>query len=115
MEPRAAQPHHRDTYLPDAPRERLAFRHAHHSAASPIVHVIKTGIMLSPLVLSEFVKDPNQIHKYTRMSILTATLADQIDYAIRCHADKERERCQERSWADRSRSSEENAERSWSR
>jgi hypothetical protein len=113
MEPRETQPLHRDAYPPS--HERVAFRHAHRSAASPIVHILKTAIMLSPLVLTEFVKDPNRTFKFTRMSILGATLVDQIDYALRCHRDKERERCPDKSWVERSRYSEDNAERSRSR
>lgn len=108
MEPRAVQPEHRNIDQEDErPRaQSIPVRHLHHGAASPIVHVLKTAIMLSPLVASEFIKDPSRTYKWSRIAIGGATLLDQVDYALRCARDKEREQ----SWVDRSRSQEERRE-----
>jgi hypothetical protein len=104
MDSREAQPHHRDFY-PQDERQRaytIPLKTHHHSAASPVVHVLKTAVMLSPLIASEFVKDPSRTWKWSRIAIGAATILDQVDYAIRCHKDNERERCG--SWVERSRS-----------
>ena len=101
MHARATQPEKQDR-----PEERHSYVQVRHdrSAASPVVHVLKTAIMLSPLIASEFVKDPSRTFKWSRIAIGGATLLDQVDYAMRCSRDNERQR-EDRTWADRCRPS----------
>jgi hypothetical protein len=106
MEPRAAQPHHDDNYPSSEHPQRIPVTRFRRNAASPVVHVFKTAIMLAPLVASEFIKDPSRTWKWSRIALGAATILDQVDYAIKCHKDNERERPQEQSWVDRSRPSE---------
>jgi hypothetical protein len=95
--------------------ERVPFRRVHSSHISPVVHIARTAATLSPLLLQEFVEDPNKRWRYARMAILGATLIDQIAFAVTAGREsKERQRCEDRSWVDRSRP-QENADRTVSR
>jgi hypothetical protein len=116
MEPREAQPNHRDANPPDEQRhERLAFKRVHHTHVSPIAHFLRTTTALSPLLLQEFVKDPEKRWRYARIAILGTTLVDQLVYAYNSNKQAhERERCHEKSWVERSRYSDDSG-RGWSR
>jgi hypothetical protein len=115
MDQRETQPHPHESHWQRDYSQSIPARRVHHGAASPVVHVLKSAIMLAPLVASEFVKDPSRTWKWSRIAFGGALLLDQVDYALRCHKDNERERCHEQSWAERSRPSNDNIERSWSR
>ena len=114
MDPREAQPHHYDSHWQRDYTERIQPRRPHHSAASPVIHALKSAIMLAPLIASEFVKDQSRAYKWSRIAMGAALFVDQLGYAIQCHNDKERDRRHEESWVERSRT-QDNAERSWSR
>jgi hypothetical protein len=101
---RWADQHRNSGPCPSALPQRQAFQYSR-TAASPIVHAVKTLAMLSPLVVSEFVKDPDKQFKYARMAILGATLIDQVMWATHVRRDaKERQRCRKELWAERCRS-----------
>ncbi|MBV9506227.1 MAG: hypothetical protein JO323_14600 [Acidobacteriia bacterium] len=110
MQQADGQPNHHEGHWQRQYEQAIPVRRPHHGAASPVVHVLKSAIMLAPLVASEFVKDAGRAFKWSRIAMGGAVLLDQVDYAIRCHKDKEREQ----SWADRTRSSSE-PEHAWSR
>jgi hypothetical protein len=77
-----------------APSERLAFRQSH-TWISPAAHWLKTAGILSPLLIHEFVKDPEQRWRYTRIALVaTAALAQGL-YAQRIHREREARRGQQ--------------------
>lgn len=83
--PQASLPHARTL---SAPSERLAF-HRPQTSASNVGHWLKTAGILSPLLIHEFVKDPEERWRYTRIALVaTAALAQGL-YAARIHRERE--------------------------
>ena len=73
---------------------RQAFHHPR-TALSATGHWLKTLGMLSPLIIGEFVKDPERRWRYTRMAIIATAALTQGLYAQRLQKERE-ERKQER-------------------
>ena len=71
-----------------APSERLAFRQPH-TRTSPVAHWLKTAGILSPLLIHEFVKDPEQRWRYTRIALVATAALAQGFYAQRIHRERE--------------------------
>jgi len=82
MEQTSIQPEDDRDYAYREPTTRQCFQHAH-SSVSPTAHILKTATMLSPLIISEFVKDPARQWRYARIAILGATLIDQTIWAVK--------------------------------
>ena len=97
MSQRSAQPD-----KPDRP-ERREFHHAHSSlgAIGTIGQVIKTAGILAPLFIGEFVKDADKRWRWIRISSVATALVSQALYTSRVQQD--RQRCEDRSWAERCR------------
>jgi hypothetical protein len=57
-------------------------------------HWIKTAGILAPLVIGEFVKDPDKRWRYVRLASVATALVSEAMWTNRIR--KERERCEER-------------------
>jgi hypothetical protein len=57
-------------------------------------HWIKTAGILAPLVIGEFVKDPEKRWRYVRLASVATALVSEAMWTNRIR--KERERCEER-------------------
>jgi hypothetical protein len=81
----------------DAPYNRQAF-HKPHTSLSTTGHFLNTIGILSPLVIGEFVKDPERKWRFTRIAVIaTAALSEGL-YTHRIHRERlEREQQRERS------------------
>jgi hypothetical protein len=73
---------------------RQAFHHPR-TTMSATGHWLKTLGILSPLVIGEFVKDPEQRWRYTRIAVIATAALTQGLYARRVQKERE-ERKQER-------------------
>lgn len=65
------------------------------TALSATGHWLKTVGMLSPLLIGEFVKDPERRWRYTRIAVIATAALTQGLYAQRLHKERE-ERKEER-------------------
>jgi hypothetical protein len=93
MESHAAQPE-------IAAEGRQAFHRAH-TSINPFIHMLRTGTMLLPLGIAEFVKDPDTRWRYTRMAILGATLIEQAVWAAKVSRRSQEHSEEEASFAHR--------------
>lgn len=50
-------------------QQRLAF-HRCHTSISPVAYIARTAASLSPLLIYEFVKDPQRQRRWARIAIL---------------------------------------------
>jgi len=73
--------------------ERQAF-HKPHTSMGAAGHWIKTAGILAPLVIGEFVKDPDKRWRYVRLASVATALVSEAMWTNRIR--KERERCEER-------------------
>jgi hypothetical protein len=72
----------------DAPYSRQPM-HAPHTSISAAGHWLKTAGILTPLLIGEFVKDPEQRWRFTRIAVIaTAALAQGL-YVHRIHKERE--------------------------
>ena len=78
---------------PRAAAGRQGFHRAH-TGASPVVHWLKTAGILSPLLIHEFVSDPEARWRYTRIALVATAALSQGFYAARIHRERQ-ERAQE--------------------
>lgn len=74
---------------------RLAFQRAH-TSISPVAYMLKTAASLSPLLVYEFVKDPQRQRRWARIAIITSAGLQQTLWAMRV-------RQREREWHERAR------------
>jgi hypothetical protein len=79
---------------PGVPHNRQAF-HKPRTALSATGHWLKTAGMLSPLVIGEFVRDPERRWRYTRIAVIATAALTQGLYAQRLQKERE-ERAEER-------------------
>ena len=85
----------RPTY-PDAQHSRQAFHHPHTSLGAA-GHWIKTLGILSPLVIGEFVKDPDKRWRWIRIASVATALVSEALWTHRIHHERqEREEQRER-------------------
>jgi hypothetical protein len=75
--------HYRHPYTPDSYAEKKAYRHASTSLgfAGIAGHMLRTGGILAPLIISEFVKDPEKKWKAIRLSAIAAAILSEALYA----------------------------------
>lgn len=74
--------------FPSASYERLAFRRPQTSVSS-VGHWLKTAGVLSPLLIHEFVHDPEERWRYTRFALLATAALSQGLFAQRIHRERE--------------------------
>ena len=79
-------------------RPRQAFHHPHTSMGAAGHWVREAGI-LAPLVIGEFVKDPDKRWRYIRMASVATALLSEALWTSRIHHERqereaERERCE---------------------
>ena len=86
--------HHRQ----DGParwQEREHHRRSHrrqHAGAGEIGHWVTTAGILAPLIIGEFVKDPDRRWRFARITSVTAAFLSEGLHARKSHRDRERER-----------------------
>lgn len=73
--------------------DRQAF-HKPHTSMGAAGHWIKTAGILAPLVIGEFVKDPDKRWRYVRLASVATALVSEAMWTNRIR--KEREQCEER-------------------
>ena len=75
--------HYRHQYTPDSYAEKKAFRHASNTLgfAGFAGHLLRTGGILAPLIISEFVKDPDKKWKAIRLSAVATAVISEAMYA----------------------------------
>ena len=75
--------HYRHQYTPDSYAQKAAFRHASNSLgfAGVAGHMVRTGAILAPLVIGEFVKDPDKKWKAIRLTAVAAAVISEAMYA----------------------------------
>ena len=73
--------------------DRQAF-HKPHTSMGAAGHWIKTAGILAPLVIGEFVKDPEKRWRYVRLASVATALVSEAMWTNRIR--KEREQCEER-------------------
>jgi len=75
--------HYRHQYTPDSYAEKKAYRHASTSLgfAGVAGHLVRTGGILAPLIIGEFVKDPDTKWKAIRLSAIAAAIISEALYA----------------------------------
>ena len=76
------------------PHHGQAF-HKPRTALSATGHWLKTVGVLSPLIIGEFVKDPDRRWRYTRIAVIATAALTQGLYAQRLHKER-KERKEER-------------------
>jgi hypothetical protein len=83
--------HYRHQYTPDPYAEKKAYRHASASLgfAGVAGHMLRTGGILAPLIIGEFVKDPDKKWKAIRLSAVAAAVISEALYAY--HYGKDRQ------------------------
>ena len=79
----------------DMPRDRQPFHKPH--TALGVGHWLKTLGILSPLIIGEFVKDPEQRWRYTRIAVVATAALSQGLYTHRIERERqERDECRQR-------------------
>jgi hypothetical protein len=76
-------------------QEREHHRRAHHrqaSAAGGIGHWVRTAGILAPLIISEFVKDPDRKWRFIRITSVAAAILSDGLHSHKAHRDPERDR-----------------------
>lgn len=74
---------------PDAQHNTRQPFHQPHTSISSAAHWLKTAGILSPLLIHEFVKDPEQRWRYTRIAVIaTAALAQGL-FVHRIHRERQ--------------------------
>lgn len=75
--------HYRHQYTPDSYAQKRAFRHASNSLgfAGVAGHMLRTGGILAPLIIGEFVKDPETKWKAIRLTAVAAAVISEALYA----------------------------------
>jgi hypothetical protein len=86
--------------FPETPFPRQEFRRAHTSVGAaggyPAGHILRLGGLLAPLVVGEFVKDPDKRWRWIRICSLVAAGTSEILWAHReqqRREEREAERC----------------------
>jgi sirohydrochlorin ferrochelatase len=72
----------------DTPHRRQPF-YKPHTALSTTGHWLKTVGMLSPLIIGEFVKDPERRWRYTRMAVIATAALSQGLHANRIERERQ--------------------------
>jgi hypothetical protein len=87
--------HYRHQYTPDSYAEKKAFRHASNTLgfAGFAGHLLRTGGILAPLIIGEFVKDPDKKWKAIRLSAVATAVISEAMYAY--HNSRKKEACRE--------------------
>ena len=87
--------HYRHQYTPDSYAEKKAFRHASNTLGFMGVagHLVRTGGILAPLIIGEFIKDPDKKWKAIRLSAVAAAVISEALYAQ--HHFKDKQVCRE--------------------
>jgi len=84
-------PHHADMQRTHS--DRQAF-HKPHTSMGAAGHWLKTAGILAPLVIGEFVKDPEKRWRYVRLASVATALVSEAMWTNKIH--KERQQCEER-------------------
>ena len=92
--PLSASPH-LDTLIP--PSGRQAFHNPHTSVGSA-GHWIKTVGILSPLLIGEMIKDPEQRWRWIRISAVATALLSQALWTNRIYKEREERAERPRKW-----------------
>jgi hypothetical protein len=87
--------HYRHQYAPDSYAQKKAFRHASNSLgfAGMAGHLVRTGGILVPVIIGEFIKDPDKKWQAIRLSAVAAAVISEALYAH--HHFKEKQACRE--------------------
>ena len=87
--------HYRHQYTPDSYAQKKAFRHASASLgfAGFAGHLLRTGGILAPLIIGEFIKDPDKKWKAIRLSAIATAVVSEALYAW--HHSKGKQACRE--------------------
>jgi hypothetical protein len=80
----------RDTY-PDVHHARQAF-HKPHTALGGVAHWVRTAGILAPLLIGEFIKDPDKRWRAVRIATVATTLISEGMYTNKVRNDRERAR-----------------------
>lgn len=85
--------HYRHQYTPDSYAQKKAFRHASSSLgfAGVAGHMLRTGGILAPLFIGEFIKDPDKKWKAIRLTAVAAAVISEVLYAV--HHANEKKAC----------------------
>lgn len=77
-------------------RERAGYSHRSHrrseSAEGEIGHWVRTAALLAPVVVSEFVKDPEQKLRFIRIASVAAAVLSEGMHTHKTFRDRERDR-----------------------
>lgn len=75
--------HYRQQYTPDSYAQKKAFRHASNTLgfAGFAGHMLRTGGILAPHIIGEFVKDPDKKWKAIRLSAVATAVFSEALYA----------------------------------
>jgi hypothetical protein len=84
------------------PYERQAF-HNPHSAISPVGHFAKQAGILSPLMIAEFVKDPEKQLRYTRIALILVTVLSEALWTRKIHRERQARDARDRQEEQRAR------------
>lgn len=87
--------HYRHQYTPDSYAQKKAFRHASNSLgfAGVTGHLVRTGGIIAPLVIGEFIKDPDKKWKAIRLTAVAAAVISEALYAY--HKGRDKQECRE--------------------
>lgn len=74
---------HRRQYTPDSYAQKRAFRHASNTLGFVgfAGHILRTGGILAPLIIGEFVTDPDKKWKAIRLSAVATAVISEALYA----------------------------------
>jgi len=88
---RKREQHYRHQYTPDSYAQKKAFRHASTTLgfAGVVGHLVRTGGILAPLLIGEFVPDPEKKWKAIRLSAVVAAVISEALYAHHHFKDKQ--------------------------
>jgi hypothetical protein len=88
------------SYHQEPPHERQAY-HRPHTSMGATGHWIKTAGILAPLIIGEFVADPEKKWRYVRLASVATALVSEAMWTNKIH--QEREAAREREANCRSR------------
>ena len=59
-----------------------------HTAISPVAHLLKQAGVLSPLLIAEFVTDPERRWRYTRIALVLVTVLSEALWTAKIHKER---------------------------
>ena len=78
-----------------APSSRQPYHHPH-TCISPVAHLLKQAAVLSPLLIAEFVEDPERRWRYTRITLVLATVLSEVLWTAKIHNERKHRDAHER-------------------